>query len=91
MKPITFGQHAPLRIAERHIRLDWVEKTVREPSWSESEPDDSTVERRFRAIPEHGDRVLRVAIRETKVAIHVISLHFDRRATRRHARQHLRP
>lgn len=50
MKPITFTRHAPSRVAERHIRLDWVEKTVRDPAWTESEPEDATVERRFRAI-----------------------------------------
>ena len=91
MKPITFTRHAPPRIEERHIHPDWVEMTIRDPSWTEPKPDDATVERRFRAIPEHEDRVLRVAVRETKDAIHVISLHFDRKATRRHARQHLRP
>ena len=91
MKPITFTRHAPPLVTERHIQSDWIETTVRDPAWTEPEPDDATVERRFRPIPEHGGRVLRVAVRETKDAIHVISLHFDRRATRRHARKHIRP
>lgn len=89
MKPITFTRHAPFRVAERHIRPDWVEQTVRDPTWTEPDPGDATVERRFRPIPAYGGRVLRVAVRETEDAIRVITLHFDRRATRRHVRQHL--
>lgn len=76
-------------MAERHIDPEWIERTVRAPDWTEPEPGDPEVERRFRAIPEYGDRVLRVAVAETSTAIRIISVHFDRRARRRHARQQL--
>ena len=89
MKPITFTRHAPVRIAERGLRLDWIERAARTPDWTEAEPADPTVERRFAVIAEMGGRILRVVLRETPVAICVISAHFDRGATRRHARQHL--
>lgn len=90
MKPIILSRHASLRIAERDLRLDWIERTARDPVRTECDPDDDTVERRFQTIPEAGGRLLRVAVRETKASIYVISVHFDRGATRRHARKHLR-
>lgn len=58
---------------------------MRDPEWVEPDRGDPTVERRFRAIPEYGGRVLRVACVETETHIRVISVHFDRRARRRHA------
>ena len=42
-----------------------------------------TVERRFRAIPESGGRILRVACVETNSSIRVISVMFDRNARRK--------
>jgi hypothetical protein len=90
MKPIILSRHASLRIAERNLRLDWIERAVRDPLRAEPDPADDTVERRFQVIEEADGRLLRVAVRETKASIYVISVHFDRGATRRHARKHLR-
>jgi hypothetical protein len=91
MKPIIFKHHALVKIAERELRLGWIERAARTPDWIEPEPHDSTVERRFARTPEFGGRVLRVAVRETIAEICVISVHFDRGARRRHARKHIRP
>ncbi len=85
MKPLLFTHHAPNRMRERSIAAEWLERTVHEPEWVEPDRGDPTVERRFRTIPEYGDRVLRVACVETETHIRVISVHFDRRARRRHA------
>ena len=90
MKPLVLTFHAPGRIAERKIASEWVERTAREPEWTEPDPKDAEVERRSRTIPEFGGRRLRVAVVETPTSIRVISVHFDRRATRRHARHDVR-
>ncbi len=90
MKPLIFTYHAPVRMAQRAIAPEWIESTVREPSWVEPDPKDSQAERRYRPIPEHGDRVLRVVVVETANAVRVITVTFDRGARRRHARHDLR-
>ena len=90
MKPIVFTFHAPVRMAERAIAAEWIERTVREPTWTEPDPKDPHAERRYRPVPEFGDRVLRVVVAETAAAIRVITVTFDRGATRWHARHHPR-
>jgi uncharacterized DUF497 family protein len=62
--------------------MDWVERTVRAPTWIEPDPRDVTVERRFRAIDEFDGRILRVACVETATTIRVVSVMFDRNARR---------
>jgi hypothetical protein len=43
------------------------------------DPDDATVERRFRRIPEFSGRVLRVAVNTTVEPNRVVSVFFDRK------------
>jgi uncharacterized DUF497 family protein len=80
---ITLTAHARTRLRDRHIEPKWVEDTVLHPDWTEIDPEDPAVERRFRAIPQFGGRVLRVACVETTSNIRVISMMFDRNARRR--------
>jgi uncharacterized DUF497 family protein len=82
---LLFTHHAPDRMRERSIAAEWLERTVHEPEWTEPDSRHPGVERRFRAIPEYGGRVLRAACVETETHIRVISVHFDRRARRRRA------
>lgn len=79
-KRIILTAHAQVRALERAIRGDWIEETLFSPAWTEPDPRDPTVERRFRPIPEAGHRILRIACVETNYEIRVISLMFDRRA-----------
>lgn len=78
-KPLTFTQHAHDAIEERELEMDWIERTTRQPSWSRPDPRPG-IERRFRAVPEFGGRILRVACLETADEIRIISVFFDRRA-----------
>jgi hypothetical protein len=80
MKPITLTRHAETRLRERVIPFAWVERTARNPSWTEPEPADPTLQRRFATIPEFGDRALRVVCAETPSEIRVITVTFDRGA-----------
>lgn len=82
-KPLALTTHAKLRLATRQIALEWIQQTVYFPDWLEIDPNDSTVERRFSAIPEFGDRILRVACVETETTIRVITAVFDRKARRK--------
>ncbi|NJL08897.1 MAG: DUF4258 domain-containing protein [Methylacidiphilales bacterium] len=83
LKPLVFTAHAHTRLAERKIRASWVEETAYDPDWTERDPNDPAVERRFRAIRQFEGRVLQVACVETPTAIRVISMMFDRNARRR--------
>ena len=81
-KPLRFTKHAQDAILERELDRTWIERTVREPEWSRQDPRRPGVQRRFRAIPEYGDRVLRVACAETADEIRILTVFFDRDARR---------
>ena len=75
---LEYTKHALDVMDERDIPVEWIERTVSEPSLRVPDPNDPEVERFFRAIPEYGDRILRVAV-NTHVAIwRVVSVFFDR-------------
>lgn len=81
-KPLKFTLHARDAIEERDIDPAWIERTATEPQWAVPDPRHPGVERRFRSIPEFGDRVLRVACFETDVEIRILTAFFDRDARR---------
>jgi hypothetical protein len=82
-KPLIMTEHAQLRGRERRIRLEWIERAVRTPDWTEPDPGSPLIERRFRAITEFGGRTLRVVCVETEAHIRVITVTFDRSARRK--------
>jgi hypothetical protein len=55
-------KHAKKVLAERKIPIEWMERTLAAPQLVLPDPDEATVERRYRKIPEFGGRVLRVAV-----------------------------
>jgi hypothetical protein len=71
-------KHAKKVLAEREIPLEWMERTLVEPELRQPDPDDAAVERRFRRIPEFGNRVLRVAVNTAVEPNRVVSVFFDR-------------
>lgn len=79
-KPLFFTRHAQDAVAERVLEYDWIERTVRDPEWSHPDPRRPDVMRRFRAIPEFGGRILRVACIETADEIRILTAFFDRNA-----------
>lgn len=74
--------HALTVLAEREISLDFVQRVASRPEWTEPDPVDPTIERRFGPIEEHGNRILRVACVETAEEIRILTAFFDRRARR---------
>ena len=71
-------KHAQKALNEREIPMEWLERTLAAPELVLPDPDDATVERRFRRIPEFGGRVLRVAVNTTVEPKRVVSVFFDR-------------
>ena len=72
-------KHAQKVLDEREIPVEWLERTLSAPELVLPDPDVSTVERRFRRIPEFGGRVLRVAVNTAVEPNRVVSVFFDRR------------
>lgn len=81
-KPLRFTRHANDAVAERKLHPDWIELTARNPEWSHPDPHRAGVERRFRAIPQFGNRILRIACIETAAEILILTVFFDRDARR---------
>ena len=70
--------HAREAMAERRIRLSWVERVLSGPELRTDDPNDPEVERFFGRVPERGDRVLRVAANTRVEPWRVVSVFFDR-------------
>ena len=71
-------QHAEKVLAERGIAVEWLERTLDDPQWTEPDSSDAAVRRYFRPIPEFGGRVLRVVVNTTVEPARVVSVFFDR-------------
>jgi hypothetical protein len=79
---IRFTKHAQEAIGARDVAVDWIEAAIRAPDWIEPDPRHPDRIRSFKAIAEHGGRVLRVVHRREGDDILIITVHFDRRARR---------
>jgi hypothetical protein len=71
-------QHAKDVLLRRDIPIAWVEHTLDRPSKIEADKVDVALEHRMAAIPEHGDRVLRVVVNKTTNPVKVVTFYFDR-------------
>ncbi len=71
-------KHAQKALEERGIETEWLERTLSAPDSVHPDPEDATVQRCFRKIPEFGGRVLRVAVNTTVEPNRVVSVFFDR-------------
>lgn len=81
MKTVRFTRHALVdRMPLYGLTREIVEAIVRDPEWTEPDPDDPGVERRF-GRPAGSTRHLRVACVEEKDHIRVVSVFPDRNAS----------
>lgn len=80
-KVLVLSDHAVNSISERNLSLQWVERTVRHPEWTEADPRQER-QRRYRAIPEYDNRIMRIVCFETEKEIRIITAFFDRKAKR---------
>jgi hypothetical protein len=80
VKALALTAHAQHVVRERGIDLAWIERAARNPEWTETDP--SGVERRFQAVSERQNRILRIVCTETDTEVRVITAFFDRNARR---------
>jgi hypothetical protein len=71
-------KHAQQVLTERGILTAWMERTLSDPELIMPDPLDPELERRYRQIPEHGGRVLRVVVNTTVDPHRVVRVFFDR-------------
>jgi hypothetical protein len=71
--------HVETRIRQRGLQLAWIELTVGAPSKVAADKDPS-LRQSFRAIPDHGGRILKVVHRPDGDDTFVVTAHFDRGA-----------
>ena len=74
-------------IEEREIPQEWIEHVLQSRIFEEPDRHTPGAIRAYAPIAAFGNRVLRVVYVETESVIRVITLFFDRRATRRMRRQ----
>jgi hypothetical protein len=85
-KPVVLSPHAQDMAAERRIAEDWIVQVVRAPTLTEPDPTRPGAVRAFGPIAAFGDRMLRVVYCDIGSEYEVITVFFDRRATRRSRR-----
>ncbi len=75
---VEFTEHAKEAIQQREIHYQWINQTLAQPELRMEDPNDPTVERFFRTIPDYGNRILRVAVNTKSWPWRVVSVFFDR-------------
>ena len=75
---LEYTRHATHAMEERLISKEWVESAVAEPAIRTFDPNHRDVERFFRRVPEHSNRVLRVAVNTRIAPWRVVSVFSDR-------------
>ena len=78
---IILTRHAEIVLAERAIDRRWVAQALHQPDFVETDGVRGTINA-FRAIPEHGGRILRVTYVNDGAHLRVITAFFDRRRRR---------
>jgi len=71
--------HAAAVIAEREIDASWIARAFSRPDRTEPHPLDRSLMHALIAIPERGDRVLRVVYNPSYKPPKVVTAYFDRR------------
>jgi hypothetical protein len=75
---LIFTRHAEDMLRERGLDPDWIAITIANPETLEPDPDQPSLLRAFRRIPERGGRYLRVVYEVTESETRVITAFFDR-------------
>lgn len=75
---LIFTEHALGRLSKRQLKQEWIERTVLNPVWIESDQEDASLEHRLATVPELANRVLRVIVSKDEPK-HVITAYLDRK------------
>ena len=57
---ITYTYHLLQMLEERRLNTLWVERVINDPDWLAPDPTQLGATRAYKAIPERGDRFMRV-------------------------------
>ena len=82
-KPIVLSRHARHVVGERKLAQEWIAETIHSPAFTEPDPTQPGAIRAFRRIAAFGNRVLRVVYYDAGTEYRVITVFFDRQASRR--------
>lgn len=70
--------HARHVLGERGIRLEWLERVLRQPALRLPDGLDTALEHHLARIDEHGGRVLRVVVNTAAQPPRIVTVYFDR-------------
>jgi len=82
MEPFLMTAHAAQMAKERSIRREWIQSVLDNPMATFPDARDKSLTHKVRRIPENGGRALKVVIDCTRFPPWVITLFFDRKASR---------
>lgn len=82
MSDYTLTAHAQQMCSERAIKPEWIQLALSDPAATQPDQRDPALTNKLRRIPENGGRVLRVVIDPAAIPPRVITLFFDRKASR---------
>ena len=74
----SLPKHAIVVMSGRGIDESYLRKTLEYPELILDDSIDRELQHRLKAIPEYGNRVLRVIVNNSKNPIHVVTAYFDR-------------
>ena len=76
-------EHARESLRKRpNIRMEWIERVLRQPDLVEPDRTDPELEHRLGRIQESEGRVLRVIVRKNTTPMRLITFYFDRKMRR---------
>ncbi|MCS6774802.1 MAG: DUF4258 domain-containing protein [Thermoflexales bacterium] len=78
MRNYLLTQHAQIVLQKRNIRLEWLERALRDPERTERDAVDPEVEHRLARIPEFDNRMLRATVNATVNPPQVVTAFFER-------------
>lgn len=79
---LILTKHAQQNVARDRLDLAWIEATITRPQHVDRDPNDATLARAWRRIPQRSGRVLRVVFHPAGADIVVVTAFFDRGARR---------
>ena len=82
MEEFSLTAHAVHMAGERGIKDEWIRRVLCDPWVTHPDVRDEKLTHLLRRIPEHGNRMLRLVIDSTQNPTRVITLFFDRKASR---------
>ena len=81
-KPIVLSRHAQHVVDERKLAEEWIAEAIASPDFTEPDPTQPGI-RAFRRIAASGNRALRVVYYDAGTEYRIITVFFDRHASRR--------